>query len=177
MSAAPPRASQAPGRPDVPAEVPEAPDAPVPSSAGALAAPASGVFPAVPVPELCSHGLPLEGTEECRRCLAGGFLVSDFLAAFPEGAELPEIAAVLGVTKQGVQQAERRALAKLLPLFVRLYPDLAASFARGPRLNTAQRFAAIVRRMLRDGFESDEIADNLNEPQWRVRRAIESKGA
>ncbi len=160
---------------DAPALAPLPDPQPHPSEAAGAPTPAPAeavpVHPAELVPETCPHGLPLEGVEECRRCLPGGYRVADFTAAFPEGAELPEIAAVLETSKQGVQQAERRAIRKLLPLLARRLPELAAAMPRGRRLSDWERFAAIVRRMLREGFELADIAENLSEPAWRVRRA------
>lgn len=171
MTPCPSDASERAPLSDPPADAPEAAGAPAASSAETSAAPASAVVPAT-----CEHDLPLDGVEECRRCVRGGFDVREVVLARPDGARFEEIALLLGISKQGAQQTERRAIGKILRGLVRIYPELGREIGR-VRLSDAQRFAAIVRRMLRDGFESDEIADNLNEPQWRVRRAIESKGA
>lgn len=170
-AAAPLTASDAIGRPEVTPTPPKAPGAPVPSPDGASAPPA--------VPAVCTHGLPLRGVEECRRCLPGGRTVATFIAEHPDGADLITIGAALGISREGVRKTEAKALTKLLRVVRVMFPELVEPGTDprnpGPRLSAAERLAVIVHRMLRDGFGEDEIASALNEPDWRIANAVRSR--
>lgn len=68
----------------------------------------------------CPHGLLLSAARggsrthlECRQCVSATLTVAAFVEAHPGGADLRDVAAVLGVTYQAVQQAEARALRRL----------------------------------------------------------------
>ena len=70
----------------------------------------------------CPHGRLLSGARaggsqthlECRECVSETLTVAQFVEAHPWGADLRDIAAALGVTYQAVQQAEARALRRLV---------------------------------------------------------------
>lgn len=124
-------------------------------------------------PAPCRHGLPLSGTEECRSCLPGGATVRWFVR-LTGGADQGVVGAMLGVSRQAVQQTERRALAKLGPKLARALVILQSE--RGEVVTEAERFARIVRRMLADGFDTDEIAESLSVPGWRVAHVLRPKG-
>lgn len=61
--------------------------------------------------DTCVHGL--DAWSECRECLPGGLTVRGVLAARPDGLTIEEIAELVGVSKQYVDQLEVRALYQL----------------------------------------------------------------
>jgi hypothetical protein len=124
-------------------------------------------------PHQCSHGLrlssPHKPSDECRVCLPGGETVDAWIDAHPDPTH-GEIGAVFGLTRERIRQIEAKALAKLDPKFVRVLGILASE--RGEVVSEAERFARIVRRMLAEGFDTDEIVEALNVPSWRVGNVI-----
>lgn len=119
----------------------------------------------------CRHGLLLDayyGDLECRVCVSPTQTVADFRAVHGD-AEQTVVGEVFGVTRQAIQNIERRALAKFGARFAKRFPDLAA---RGDMLSDADRLARVVRRMLNEAMPESVIAEVLNEPIWRVANAV-----
>jgi hypothetical protein len=107
---------------------------------------------------ICRHGL---AADDCRECLPCGLTVDEFVAQHGDGADLPTIAAALGVSKQYAQLVERHALGKLTrPLRRTWGPEVDG----GEHLTEGQRIWRRLRRLEDVGHDDDAIAQLMGLP-------------